>query len=44
MDGLPNALWQPAVEAEFVNEVRLFVKEHIAPHAHEIDAKDLYPT
>lgn len=43
MDGLPNAMWQPAVEASFVDEVRRFVKERIVPHAHEIDARDLYP-
>lgn len=43
MDGLPNAMWQPAVEASFVDEVRRFVRERIVPRAHEIDAKDLYP-
>lgn len=43
MNGLPNPMWQPAVEAEFVSKVRTFVKEHIVPRAHEIDAKDLYP-
>ncbi|MBR0874931.1 acyl-CoA dehydrogenase family protein [Bradyrhizobium tropiciagri] len=43
MDGLPNAMWQPAVEAGFVDEVRRFVKQRIVPLAHEIDAKDLYP-
>ena len=43
MDGLPKAMWRPAVEASFVDEVRNFVKERIIPLAHEIDAEDLYP-
>jgi alkylation response protein AidB-like acyl-CoA dehydrogenase len=43
MSGLPEAMWQPMVEASFVEEVRRFTRERIGPQAHEIDAKDLYP-
>ncbi len=36
-------LWRPAVEPEFVQELRTFAARAIAPHADEIDRRDVYP-
>jgi acyl-CoA dehydrogenase len=36
-------LWLPLADAEYVETVRSFVSERIAPHAEAIDRDDIYP-
>ena len=36
-------LWQAHVNCEFVAKLRCFATEHIAPHAADIDRRDVYP-
>jgi acyl-CoA dehydrogenase len=37
-------LWPPCVDMHYVEELRLFAREHIAPVADEIDREDVYPS
>jgi alkylation response protein AidB-like acyl-CoA dehydrogenase len=37
-------LWPPYVDMHYVEELRLFAREHIAPVADEIDREDVYPS
>jgi alkylation response protein AidB-like acyl-CoA dehydrogenase len=36
-------LWPPYVEKDYVEDLRLFVRQHIAPIADQIDREDVYP-
>jgi len=38
-----DTLWRSHVDREFVTGLRRFASEHIAPHAQEIDRRDVYP-
>ena len=38
------SLWQPCIDPPFVEGLRAYVGEHIAPHADAIDRADVYPT
>ncbi len=40
---IAGSLWRPHVDSEFVAGLRCFASEHIAPHAQEIDRRDVYP-
>src|ERR1700722_1567937 len=37
-------LWPPYVDKDYVRDLRLFVGEHIAPIADQLDREDLYPS
>src|SRR5260370_3606978 len=37
-------LWPPYVDSDYVEDVRSFVRQHIAPIADQIDRDDIYPT
>lgn len=39
-----HRLWRPYADAELVRDVRQFVERRVAPAAHDIDARDIYPT
>lgn len=39
-----GALWRPGVDDAFVTGLRDFAAQHIAPHADDIDRRDVYPT
>lgn len=37
-------LWPPYVDGAYVEDLRLFVRQHIAPIADQIDREDVYPS
>jgi alkylation response protein AidB-like acyl-CoA dehydrogenase len=37
-------LWPPCVDDDYVEDLRLFVRQHIAPIADQIDREDVYPS
>jgi alkylation response protein AidB-like acyl-CoA dehydrogenase len=37
-------LWSPYVDGAYVEDLRLFVRQHIAPIADQIDREDVYPS
>lgn len=39
-----HRLWRPQADGALVAEVRRFVAEKVSPAAHDIDARDVYPT
>lgn len=41
---LSGALWRPHVDPAFVERLRAFAAERVAPHGDAIDREDVYPT
>jgi alkylation response protein AidB-like acyl-CoA dehydrogenase len=38
------SLWEPCIDPAFVEELRAYMRDHVAPSADEIDREDVYPT